>query len=92
NSTCVSDFCGGCNARFFQDGQGVECGVNCSAVSCLRPICGDLEELVVPPRECCPVCQTNCTAVTCPADVICGDGESPESTLGGCCFSCTRRE
>ena len=31
--------------------------VDCSAVLCLRPICGFGEELVVPPRQCCPVCQ-----------------------------------
>jgi hypothetical protein len=92
DARCVPDYCGGCNARFFQDGQEVECGVDCSAVLCLRPICGFGEELVVPPRQCCPVCQSNCMALTCPADVICGDGESPEPTLGGCCFSCIRRE
>ena len=25
DAVCVSDYCGGCNARFFQDGQEVQC-------------------------------------------------------------------
>lgn len=30
NARCVSDFCGGCNARFFEDGEEVTdtCGEN----------------------------------------------------------------
>ena len=26
NATCVSDYCGGCNTRWYENGQEVECG------------------------------------------------------------------
>jgi hypothetical protein len=57
DAVCVSDYCGGCNARFFLDGEEVTCGLDCAAVTCpaLPPDCD--EEDQVPIRGgCCFAC------------------------------------
>ncbi len=55
--------------------------VDCSAVLCLRPSCPNP---VVPPGECCGVCETDCRTVRC-AQPLCANPVKPP---GRCCPSC----
>ena len=41
------------NCQFFP------CSPDCSAISCLRPICDEDQELITPDGQCCPICQSS---------------------------------
>jgi hypothetical protein len=87
---CVSDYCGGCNARWYNDDDEEvtdQCAVDCSAVLCVIPDCvgGVLE---TPPNQCCPICTRNCSEVIeCP-QIRCENAIPPNFAEGRCCPTC----
>ena len=64
---------------------------DCSAVSCLLPVCEEGEKSIVPPGECCPKCvpdkAPDCSAVFCLAQA-CEEGEKAIVPPGQCCPKC----
>ena len=70
-----------------------KCPPNCSAVSCLKPVCKEGEVLETPRGECCPVCtRPGCAAVLCLAitEEDCDEGEIVVVPPGECCAVCQR--
>jgi len=88
---CVADYCGGCNARFY-NGDGVEVTescMDCRLVDCAEPLCIEGYKSGYTDDSCCPTCvcdTVNCFAQPCEVtscdafpDAVCED-----DYCGGC--------
>eukprot|EP01012_Entosiphon_sulcatum_P013615 TRINITY_DN1883_c0_g1_i1.p1 TRINITY_DN1883_c0_g1~~TRINITY_DN1883_c0_g1_i1.p1 ORF type:complete len:929 (+),score=164.55 TRINITY_DN1883_c0_g1_i1:130-2916(+) len=100
NAQCVADYCGGCNAIFYDANRQAVAGCgsvpDCAAILCSKPYCPTGQKVMSSPTQCCPFCGPDTTAPpptqTCRADQeyqTCGSSCPPTCGVDSLAIVCS---